>query len=188
MPPARAPRSPSNNIDTSTLLLYIASTGQCFISTYVSTLDSRPAPHIAQYYALYSDEIHPLSDFNTVPKDVVAVPLPNGDVALHLSNGEELTFNVISAVAGYCFEPPPSFPKSVFPSLLYYRAHFRQVPGFPFTANGSNLLPSMNLCLPLHLGRVMFSTILWPCIWRTFFLTTSFSLSVLSACTPRQRC
>ena len=48
----------------------------------------------------------------------VAVPL-NGNVALQLSNGQELTFDVFGAVAEYCFKPPPGFPMSVPPSLFY---------------------------------------------------------------------
>jgi hypothetical protein len=63
------------------------------------------------YYALYSDELKPLCDFQTVPDDMKTNALSNGDVALQMANGEEAVFDVIAVVVDSCLEPPPGYAK-----------------------------------------------------------------------------
>ena len=71
----------------------------------------RSAPHVTECYASQSEDFVPLSNFKTLPKDLFAVPQPNGDIFLRYSNGQEAQFDVIGMVIGLCLEVPPGFPK-----------------------------------------------------------------------------
>lgn len=55
----------------------------------------------------------PLADFKTLPEDLLAVPLPNGDIALRYPDGQEASFNVIGVIVGCTLDMPPTHSKSV---------------------------------------------------------------------------
>jgi hypothetical protein len=71
------------------------------------------APDISQYYSIYSDELQPLSNFNSSPEGLTAVAMPNGDILLQTADGQEAVFDVIAVTVASCLEAPQGFSKFV---------------------------------------------------------------------------
>lgn len=72
---------------------------------------------------MYSEELCPLANFQTIPDNLIASPLPNGDIILRYTEGEEATFDIIGVVIGSCLEVPPGFSKLAFNFLFLLRRH-----------------------------------------------------------------
>ena len=83
MAPLRGHRSHSKNINEADILRY-ARTAGAFSVVVLMLYESLhfTGPHIGPYYSQYSDDLRPLSNFTSVPEDLIAVSQTNGDIAL----------------------------------------------------------------------------------------------------------
>lgn len=113
MPPTyRGKRALCTKIGEADVLPYVAKAGT--VPSRIQhpiLLIPKAAPHINSCYSTYSSDLTPLADFKTPPHDLVAVPLPNGDITLRNSAGHEATFDVLGVIVDSCLEAPSGFPK-----------------------------------------------------------------------------
>ena len=82
-----------------------------YYSHYISATHMFAAPHIPPYYALYSENLRPLSNYVTVPKDLSAMVLSNGDIGLQCDGGHEVSFDIIAMTLDECLDAPHGFSK-----------------------------------------------------------------------------
>lgn len=76
-------------------------------------VDASQASQITSYNYECADGLHPLADFTTLPEDLFAIPLANGDIALRYSGGEEAAFDVIGVIIGCTLESSPGHARYV---------------------------------------------------------------------------
>lgn len=108
--PSRVHRPSRSKLDDTDVIPYVHRAGVFTIPSFKTT-NFPSAGHIESCYNIYSNELTPLADFKTIPKDLVALPLSNGDIALCNSDLQEVSFDIIAVIVGLCLDAPAGFPK-----------------------------------------------------------------------------
>lgn len=83
-----------------------------------SDLNCHSAPQIALYNSDYSSILCPLANFKVLPENLFAIPLPNGDISLRYSDGQEAFFDVVGVIVATNLVAPVGLAKCVLLSPL----------------------------------------------------------------------